>query len=182
MEAGQIFNNIIQNNTPNGDVWGFCHGFQKKKKEFEPFSETSVDSMAAKPTQVFPLVSAGLEIGSYRPWDGTQSLILPKTYFLCISCNLSAASSNLSPCTQDKPVQKWEKQHCVIYRAANAIYIKTHVGWCLVNSCSGQLSEYFDTLSMTNNFLVLKSIIFITRKRKCYAKSQVHLSRVILTK
>lgn len=114
-------------------------------------------------------------------WDPKPD---PLQKLLCVSYNnsynLSAASSNPSPRAQDKPVQKWEIQHCVIYRAVNAISINTHVGWCLVHSCSGQLSEYFDTLSMTNNFLMLKSIIFITRKRKCYAKSQVHLSRIIL--
>lgn len=114
-------------------------------------------------------------------WDPKPD---PLQKLLCISCNisynLSAASSNPSPCALDKPVQKWEIQHCVIYSAANAISIKTHVGWYLVHSCSGQLSQYFDTLSMTNNFLMLKSIIFITRKY--YAKSEVHLSRIILTK
>lgn len=69
MEAGQVFKSRILNNTPSEEVWGF----QKKKKGFEPFSESSTDSVAAKPTKFFLWLQQVWRLAHTDHWMGAKA-------------------------------------------------------------------------------------------------------------
>lgn len=138
-----------------------------------------------KSAEVLPLFSVGLKTGLCRTWDGNHlQPDPPQKHHFCVSLySLSTASSkhNLHvDILLGKNQQRYGKyNHCVIYRATNVIYINTNVVWCRVNSCSGQLSKYFDTLRLTTSSWY-KALFLKREKERRYAKLQVHLSRIIL--
>lgn len=100
MEAGQIFKSRIQNNTPNEDIWGVFAMDFRRRRGLRYFLKVLWIQWLLSQHKFFLWFLQIWRLAHTDHGMGLKVWSSPKAQLLCISYNLSAASSNPSPRAQ----------------------------------------------------------------------------------